>query len=186
MSTSSTTSMINGATTAMHVTSPSLLGSRDHIATLEIQEWQLPTALFSVERMHLLRRRRISTWSQDTRRRRVTSGALRCSVARVQTHHVALRHVHAIDGIALGLGQWCITSPRSPYFLVEHLEGLVAPCVGCSCCASLTSLKARLTSIRGGSHLAFARFRCATVSYRFERVLAFSPAPAGQFSARRW
>src|SRR4026209_2610457 len=114
--------MIRGATRRFMLLLLPCWGRRGHIATLEIQERQHRRRLFSIEHIHLLRRREnLAHGLQIETLPRHLWGLTILGQERVKTRHVTLRRVGAVDGIALGLGNGAVNFPTLAWhFLVER------------------------------------------------------------------
>src|SRR5215813_11291322 len=112
MSTSSTTSMISGATTRFMLLLLPSWGGGGHLATLEIQEWQHRRRLLSIEHVHLFQgRENVAHGLQIEAPPRHLRGLAVFCQQRVKTRHVALGRISASDRIPLRVGNGALSLP---------------------------------------------------------------------------
>src|SRR5215475_12570644 len=175
MSTSSTTSIISGATTRFMLLLLPCRGPGGHIATLEIQERQHRRRLLTIEYVYLFHRRENFAHGlqiEATPRHLWAFAVFRQQ--RVKTRRVALGRVSAVDGIALGLGNGTFGLPTlAGHFLVEGLHGFVD--LACLLLLRLVHLvEGAFDFIRRGGHtLHFHRFNAQAGLIQVEELLHF-------------
>src|SRR6266704_4082085 len=127
MSTSSTTSIINGATTRFMSLLLPCWRRWGHIAPLEIQEWQHRRRLITIEHIHLFHgRENLTHGLQVEAPARHLRRLLVFGQQRLKTRRVTLGRVSTVDGIALGLRHGAFGfATLAGHFLIEGLHRLV-------------------------------------------------------------